>query len=169
MKRVRNLLFLASSLLSIGGLLLAFKRRVHGVFLFATLLLSYPLIYYITVPEPRYRHAIEPELVILAVLLLLLFLRSAKDGLSGDVVRLRGRNQLNFTLRGNGIKTGGFMRRSFRSRPSWVPAGWRIGSVKSPCGTQSRKPDFGMRCQFWCQLVLGFRAFPCALMLEAGG
>ncbi len=52
MKQVRNLLFLASSLLSIGGLLLAFKRRVHGVFLFATLWLFYPLIYYITVPEP---------------------------------------------------------------------------------------------------------------------
>ena len=71
LKRVRNLVFLASSLLSMGGLWLAFKRRVHGVFLFATLLLFYPLTYYITVPEPRYRHAIEPELVILSVFLLL--------------------------------------------------------------------------------------------------
>jgi 4-amino-4-deoxy-L-arabinose transferase-like glycosyltransferase len=70
MKQVRNLLFLASSLLSIGGLLLALKRRVHGVFLFVTLWLFYPLIYYITVPEPRYRHAIEPELVVLAVFLI---------------------------------------------------------------------------------------------------
>ena len=52
LKQVKNLLFLASSLLSIGGLLLAFKRRVHGVFLFATLLLFYPLIYYISAPEP---------------------------------------------------------------------------------------------------------------------
>jgi hypothetical protein len=74
MKQVRNRFFLASSLLSIGGMLLAFKRRVHGVFLFATLLLFYPLIYYITVPEPRYRHAIEPELVILAVFLISSFL-----------------------------------------------------------------------------------------------
>jgi hypothetical protein len=72
---VKNLLFLASSLLSIGGLLLAFKRRVHGVLLFATLLLSYPLIYYITVPEPRYRHPIEPELLILSVFLLLSLFR----------------------------------------------------------------------------------------------
>ncbi len=70
-KQVRKLLFLASSLLSIGGLLLAFKRHVHGVFLFATLLLFYPLVYYISVPEPRYRHAIEPELVILAIFLIL--------------------------------------------------------------------------------------------------
>jgi 4-amino-4-deoxy-L-arabinose transferase-like glycosyltransferase len=70
LERVRNLVFLASSLLAIGGLLLAFKRRAHGVLLFAMLLLSYPLIYYITSTEPRYRHAIEPELVILAVFLI---------------------------------------------------------------------------------------------------
>ena len=74
MKRVRNLLFLASSLLSIGGLLLALKKRVHGVFLFSTLLLFYPSTYYITVPEPRYRHAMEPELAILAVFLISSFL-----------------------------------------------------------------------------------------------
>ena len=70
LKRVKNLLFLTSSLLSVGGLLLAFERRVHGVLLFATLLLSYPLVYYISVPEPRYRHAIEPELVVPAVFLI---------------------------------------------------------------------------------------------------
>ena len=67
---VKNLFFLASSLLAIGGLLLAFKRRVHGIWLFATLLLFYPLIYYITFSQPRYRHAIDPELVILAVFLI---------------------------------------------------------------------------------------------------
>ena len=67
--QARNLPFLASSILSIGGLLLAAKRRVHGVWLFATLLLSYPLIYYFTFPQPRYRHAIDPELVILSVFL----------------------------------------------------------------------------------------------------
>ena len=67
MEQVKNLLFLGSSLLAIAGLSLAAIRRVHGVFLFATLLLSYPLIYYFTFPTPRYRHAIDPELVILAV------------------------------------------------------------------------------------------------------
>jgi 4-amino-4-deoxy-L-arabinose transferase-like glycosyltransferase len=67
MAQVKNLLFLASSLLAIGGLLLAAKRRVPGVFLFAALLLFYPLIYYFTFPTPRYRHAIDPELVMLAV------------------------------------------------------------------------------------------------------
>jgi 4-amino-4-deoxy-L-arabinose transferase-like glycosyltransferase len=70
LEQVKNLLFLGSSLLAIGGLLLALKRRVHGVFLFATLLGSYPLIYYITFPQPRYRHAIDPELAILAVFLI---------------------------------------------------------------------------------------------------
>lgn len=71
LEKVKNLIFLTSSLLAVGGLLLAFKRRVHGVSLFATLLLSYPLIYYITFTESRYRHAIDPELVILGVFLVL--------------------------------------------------------------------------------------------------
>ena len=44
------------SVLGIWGLLLALKRRVHGVFLFASLLAFYPLVYYICFPEPRYRH-----------------------------------------------------------------------------------------------------------------
>jgi len=62
--------FLFATLLPFGGLLLATRRRIHGVFLFVTLLASYPLAYYITFATPRYRHAIEPELVILAVWLL---------------------------------------------------------------------------------------------------
>jgi 4-amino-4-deoxy-L-arabinose transferase-like glycosyltransferase len=68
--QAENLLFLVSSLLAIGGLLLVLKRRVHEVFLFATLLAFYPLIYYFTFPTPRYRHAIEPELLILTVFLI---------------------------------------------------------------------------------------------------
>jgi len=55
--------------LGIWGLLLAIKRRVHGVFLFASLLVFYPLVYYICFPEPRYRHPIDPELLILGVYL----------------------------------------------------------------------------------------------------
>jgi 4-amino-4-deoxy-L-arabinose transferase-like glycosyltransferase len=70
LEQVKNLLFLISSLLAIGGLLLALKRRVHGRFLFASLLLSYPLVYYLTFPTPRYRHAIDPELTLLAVFLI---------------------------------------------------------------------------------------------------
>ena len=57
-------------LLPIAGLYLAVRRKTHGVFLFITLVLFYPLIYYLTFTSPRYRHPIEPELLILAVWLL---------------------------------------------------------------------------------------------------
>ncbi len=57
------------SVMGIWGLLLALKRRVHGMFLFATLLVFYPLIYYICFPEPRYRHPLDPSLIILGVYL----------------------------------------------------------------------------------------------------
>ena len=67
---LQHLFLLCATVLAFGGLLLAVKRRVHGVFLFATLLTFFPLIYYITFPTTRYRHAIDPELVILAVWLL---------------------------------------------------------------------------------------------------
>lgn len=66
---VKNTHVLLLSVLGLGGLLLACKRRVHGVFLFASLLLFYPVVYYICFPEPRYRHPIDPALVILGVYL----------------------------------------------------------------------------------------------------
>ncbi|MGB9255403.1 MAG: glycosyltransferase family 39 protein [Candidatus Korobacteraceae bacterium] len=68
--RLQHVFQLCATVLAFGGLLLAVKRRVHGVFLFATLLTFFPLIYYITFPASRYRHAIDPELVVLAVWLL---------------------------------------------------------------------------------------------------
>ncbi|MGA2906019.1 MAG: glycosyltransferase [Candidatus Korobacteraceae bacterium] len=67
--QIKNTHTLLLSVLGIWGLLLAVKRRVHGVFLFATLLAFYPLVYYICFPEPRYRHPIDPELLILGVYL----------------------------------------------------------------------------------------------------
>jgi len=66
----RNTHFLLVSVLGIWGLLLAMKRRVHGVFLFASLMAFYPVVYYICFPEPRYRHPIDPELLILGVYLI---------------------------------------------------------------------------------------------------
>ena len=63
----RNSLFLASSVLAIWGLALAIKRKVPGAGLFLCLLLSYPTVYYFIYPHARYRHVIEPELLILAV------------------------------------------------------------------------------------------------------
>ena len=70
LEETKNSLFLASSVISLWGLLLAVKRRVHGVFLFASLILFYPLVYYISFPHPRYRHPIDPELLILGVYLI---------------------------------------------------------------------------------------------------
>jgi 4-amino-4-deoxy-L-arabinose transferase-like glycosyltransferase len=64
-----RLVFLASSLLALGGLLLASRQKRMGAGLFAVLLLSYPTVYYFVFAHARYRHPIEPELLILAVLL----------------------------------------------------------------------------------------------------
>lgn len=63
----KNLLYSALSVFSLAGLLLAFRRRLPGRFLLTTLLLAYPAMYYITFPQPRYRHPIEPEMLILSV------------------------------------------------------------------------------------------------------
>jgi len=69
LEQVRTSLFLATSLLAFGGLYFAVRNRVHGVFLFASLLLFYPLVYYVSFPHPRYRHPIDPMLLMLAVYL----------------------------------------------------------------------------------------------------
>jgi hypothetical protein len=47
------------------------RQKVPGAWLFAGLLLTYPTTYYFVFPHARYRHPIEPELVILAAFLLL--------------------------------------------------------------------------------------------------
>jgi GT2 family glycosyltransferase len=70
LKETKNSLFLASSVLGIWGLMLAVKRRVCGAFLFASLILFYPLVYYVSFPHPRYRHPIDPILLILGVYLI---------------------------------------------------------------------------------------------------
>ena len=69
LEQFKNSLYLATSVLAIWGLLLALKRRVHGVFLFASLMIVYPLVYYVSFTHPRYRHPIDPELLILGVYL----------------------------------------------------------------------------------------------------
>jgi 4-amino-4-deoxy-L-arabinose transferase-like glycosyltransferase len=69
LEQARTSLFLATSLLAFGGLFFALRNRVHGVFLFASLLIFYPLVYYVSFPQPRYRHPIEPMMTILAVYL----------------------------------------------------------------------------------------------------
>jgi len=69
LEQARTSLFLATSLLAFGGLAFAIRNRVHGVFLFASLIIFYPLVYYVSFPHPRYRHPIDPMLLMLAVYL----------------------------------------------------------------------------------------------------
>ena len=64
---LKNSVFLASSVLAFWGLGRALRKRNPGAWLFFWLLLSYPALYYIVFPHPRYRHPIEPELGILMV------------------------------------------------------------------------------------------------------
>jgi hypothetical protein len=48
------------------GLFLAFRHRNPAVLVFAILLIAFALVYYVTHPTPRYRHPIEPAMVLLA-------------------------------------------------------------------------------------------------------
>lgn len=66
----RSSLFLASSVLAIWGLIYALRQKRPGAWLFAGLIATYPTAYYFVFPHARYRHPIEPELVILAVFLI---------------------------------------------------------------------------------------------------
>jgi hypothetical protein len=64
---IKNSVFLASSVLAFWGLGRALRKRKPAAWLFFWLLLSYPALYYVVFPHPRYRHPIEPELGILIV------------------------------------------------------------------------------------------------------
>ena len=63
--------FLATSVLALWGLGRALRQNRPGAGLFAGLVLTYPTTYYFVFPHARYRHPIEPELVILIVFLIL--------------------------------------------------------------------------------------------------
>jgi hypothetical protein len=67
----RNSLFLAWSVLAIWGAGRAVRQKAPGAWLFAGLILTYPSTYYFVFPHARYRHPIEPELIVLAAFLLL--------------------------------------------------------------------------------------------------
>ncbi|HSS96542.1 MAG TPA: hypothetical protein VLK33_05925 [Terriglobales bacterium] len=64
---LKTALFLASSVFAFWGLGIALRKKLYGAELFLLLLLSYPSIYYITFPHPRYRHPIDALLLILIV------------------------------------------------------------------------------------------------------
>jgi 4-amino-4-deoxy-L-arabinose transferase-like glycosyltransferase len=66
----RTSLFLASSVLAIWGLGRALRQKRRGAWLFAGLILFYPAVYYFVYPHARYRHPMEPELLVLIVFLI---------------------------------------------------------------------------------------------------
>lgn len=63
----KTLLSLSAAVFAFWGLLIALRQRLPGAELFLFLLLAYPAVYYITFPVPRYRHPIEPAMLILIV------------------------------------------------------------------------------------------------------
>jgi 4-amino-4-deoxy-L-arabinose transferase-like glycosyltransferase len=67
---LRSSLFLGFSVLAIWGALRAWRQGVAGAALYGLLLLSFPTIYYFVFPHARYRHPIDPELLILALYLI---------------------------------------------------------------------------------------------------
>src|SRR5579862_8843316 len=67
---IKNSLFLASSILALWGLGRALRKKTPGASLFLWLILVYPAVYYLVFPHPRYRHPIEPEMLLLGVYLI---------------------------------------------------------------------------------------------------
>jgi len=51
---------------AIGGLLMAFRRGSAVAWPYALALLGFPVVYYVTNTDSRYRHPIDPELIVLA-------------------------------------------------------------------------------------------------------
>ncbi len=61
---LRNSLFLGASVLAFLGLGLAYHRGLNAGPLLASTMLVYPLVYYFVYTMPRYRHLIEPEMLL---------------------------------------------------------------------------------------------------------
>jgi 4-amino-4-deoxy-L-arabinose transferase-like glycosyltransferase len=65
----RHTNFFLGAVFAFAGLWLTIRNRKRGAFLLACFLLIYPLPYYLVQPFPRYKHPIEPEMIMLAVYL----------------------------------------------------------------------------------------------------
>ena len=62
---VKNAIFIVSSALAFWGLFLAFHEKIRGAMLYLILVLFCPLPYYFTHAENKYRHPLEPMLMLL--------------------------------------------------------------------------------------------------------
>ena len=63
----RHFAFFVASALAFAGLRRVWRDKKCGTFLFACMLIVYPLPYYLVNPFPRYKHPIEPEMILLIV------------------------------------------------------------------------------------------------------
>jgi len=71
--------YLSLSFLALMGLILALGNGTQGALLLGNILLFYPVVYYLTYPFPRYRHAIEPEMLLLSSYFLCELIRNFLD------------------------------------------------------------------------------------------
>jgi hypothetical protein len=62
------------------------RHRLRGSFIFAVSLLVYPMVYYLTFAHERYRHPIEPLMVLLAVYPIAEALRNRTRSTSGEPI-----------------------------------------------------------------------------------
>lgn len=67
---LRHTEFLLAAIFAFAGVVLAFWRRNRFAWLLAPFLLIYPMPYYLANPFPRYKHPIEPVMLMLIVYLL---------------------------------------------------------------------------------------------------
>ena len=65
LRTLRHTEFLLAAIFAFAGLVLAFWRRNRCAWLLAPFLLIYPLPYYLVNPFPRYKHPIEPVMLML--------------------------------------------------------------------------------------------------------
>ena len=63
--RLRTAFLFTTAFFSFWGAVRMIRQRVQGAYLFLSVLLLYPLVFYITHTNPRYRHPIEPIMTIL--------------------------------------------------------------------------------------------------------
>ena len=70
LSEAKNLLYLASSVLALWGLVRALRLGKPGAWLLFWLVVLYPALYYAVYALPRYRHPIEPVMTILIAFLL---------------------------------------------------------------------------------------------------
>jgi 4-amino-4-deoxy-L-arabinose transferase-like glycosyltransferase len=91
-------LFSTLTILAIAGLWRVFEQRAHIAWPYAFVMLCFPLVYYVTHSDLRYRHPVDPMLVVLATFACVNLLsperkRSAFYGNSGvqnTLVRMQG-------------------------------------------------------------------------------